>query len=165
MADDADVLDPIHAKRRIDEALEVLKSLGLPREQQNERSSHTVLALLNLQAEVDWSEASNPLCGITPMMEFFRDHYGKVYAPNTRETVRRFTIHQFMEAGLVIANPDKPARPVNSPDTVYQIEPDALALLRRYGSEKWDSSLGTYLESRQTLSMIHFNRERFLGPY
>lgn len=139
VADDAGVLDPIQAKRRIAEALEVLKSLGLPREQQNERSALTLLALLNLQADMGWSEASNPLCGIIPMMEFFRDRYGKIYAPNTRETVRRFTIHQFMEAGLVIVNPDNPARPVNSPDTVYQIEPDALALLRRYGSEEWDS--------------------------
>ena len=33
------------------------------------------------------------------MMDFFRDHYGKAYKPNTRETVRRQTIHQFMDAG------------------------------------------------------------------
>jgi len=29
-------------------------------------------------------------------MTFFSEHYGKTYAPNTRETVRRQTVHQFV---------------------------------------------------------------------
>ncbi len=36
-------------KRKINEALKVLKALGLPREQQNERSALTLLALLGLR--------------------------------------------------------------------------------------------------------------------
>ena len=64
------------------------------------------------------------------MMDWFAEHYGKRYAPNTRETVRRQTVHQFMEAGIIMANPDDPARPINSPDTVYQVEKGALGLLR-----------------------------------
>src|SRR6266446_5918031 len=52
-----------------------------------------------------WRKAANPLKGITPMLDFFAAHYGKKYAPNTRETVRRFTVHQFLDAGLAIANP------------------------------------------------------------
>lgn len=79
-------------RRRIREAIEVLRQLGLGREQQNDRSALTLLALLGLGAGDPWSVAGNPLVGITPMMEFFRQNYGKKYAPNSRETVRRQTV-------------------------------------------------------------------------
>ena len=73
--------------------------------------------------------------------------YGKRYAPNTRETIRRSTLHQFVQMGLVLLNPDDPSRPTNSPKNVYRIEPGALALLRRYGTDEWDGALATYLAS------------------
>ena len=63
--------DPIRAKKKIDEALEVLRALDLPREQQNERSALALLALLDLEPGTPWSKATNPLWGITPMMGFF----------------------------------------------------------------------------------------------
>jgi hypothetical protein len=80
-------------------------------------------------------KASNPLMGITPIMAWIRLNYGKDHAPNTRETIRRQTIHQFVAAGLVLYNPDNPTRPVNSPNAVYQIEPKTLDLLRRFGTD------------------------------
>lgn len=45
------------------------------------------------------------------MMDWFRDYYGVTYKPNTRETIRRQTVHQFVEMGIAIANPDVPDRP------------------------------------------------------
>jgi hypothetical protein len=71
---------------KIAEALHILGQLGMPRAQQNPRSALCLLALLNLTKEKSWARAEHPLVGITPMMEFARDHYGKLYAPNTRET-------------------------------------------------------------------------------
>ena len=158
MSDDAGP-NPVAAKTRLDEALGILKMLGLPREQQNERSALALLALLDLKPETPWSEARGPLCGITPMMEFFEQHYGKRYAPNTRETVRRQTVHQFLDAGLIVRNPDDPSRPVNSPETVYQIERSALEMLRTYDSPDWDKNLRTYLSSVETLK-ARYARER-----
>ena len=143
--------DPVRARKRLQEALGILKDLGLPREQQNERSALTLLALGDVKPRTPWSQASSPLCGITPMMEFFAEHYGKVYAPNTRETVRRLTVHQFVQAGLAILNPDKPSRPTNSPHAVYQIEEKALALLKTYGTKEWDGCLREYLTAVETL--------------
>jgi len=148
MAEDA---DPILAKHRIDEALDVLKTIGMPRAQLNERSALTLLAILDLKRDAPWSAASDPLRGITPIMEFAREHYGKNYAPNTRETFRRQTMHQFVDAGIAIPNPDDPARAVNSPDYVYQIEASALELIRSYGSDSWEHDLATYLASAETL--------------
>jgi hypothetical protein len=147
------------AEQKLREALEILKDFGLPRQQQNERSALTLLSLLDLKPGDPWDKASNPLMGITPMMEFFAAHYKKQYAPNTRETVRRHSVHQFVQASLIVPNPDKPSRPTNSPKAVYQIEPSVLKLLHEYGKPSWDRSLREYLKSVETLKTL-YARER-----
>jgi len=91
--------------RRVAEALTILKALSVPREQQNERSALTRLALLGMTPSKRWREAEAPMLGITEMMNVFRVRFGKRYAPNTRETVRRFTVHQFVQMGLVVGQP------------------------------------------------------------
>ena len=103
---------------KIEDAIVIIKLLGMPRAQQNERSALTLLALLNLKAEMTWQEIESPLMGVTPIMDWCRDFYGKEYAPNTRETFRRQTLHQFVDGGLALYNPDKPDRPVNSPKSM-----------------------------------------------
>ena len=132
-------------------ANQIIISLGLPRAQQNERTALSLLALLNLTPDKPWAKAVNPLVGITPIMDWAREHYGKEYAPNTRETFRRQTMHQFCDAGVALYNPDKPDRPVNSPKAVYQVEPAALKLLRSFGSDQWHDNLTAYLAERETL--------------
>lgn len=159
MAADAKSGEPIRAREKVEETLGVLKALGLPRGQQNERSALVLLALLALEPGTPWSKASNPMIGVTPIMNFIAKHYGRQYAPNTRETVRRQTIHQFMDAGFIVANPDLPSRPVNSPKAVYQIEAGALKLLRTFGSTEWDKSIRAYLTSVETLRK-RYARER-----
>ena len=143
----------------IEEALAIIKSLGLPRAQQNERSAVSLLALLNLTPKKKWTEAESPLVGITPVMDWAHEHYEKKYAPNTRETFRRQTMHQFLAAGLVVYNPDKPDRSVNSPKVVYQIEPATLDLIRNFGTTKWTSKLAIYLAEHHTL-ISRYAKER-----
>lgn len=151
--------NPIAAKQKIDEALAILKALELPRGQLNERSALTLLALLGLEPQAAWAEAGNPRMGITPIMDFCRDHYGTKYAPNTRETFRRQTMHQFVEACLAVPNPDLPDRPVNSPKWCYQVEPKALKLLRSYGTAHWDTTLAEWRETAASLKQ-RYARER-----
>jgi hypothetical protein len=143
----------------IEVAQQIIISLGLPRAQQNERSALSLLALLNLTPGKPWSQAENPLVGITPIMDWAREYYGKEYAPNTRETFRRQTMHQFCDAGVALYNPDKPDRPVNSPKAVYQIEPTALTVLRTFGTPKWRQYLTNYLAERETL-IVKYAKER-----
>ena len=90
--------------------------------------------------------------GITPIMEYTREQYGKEYAPNTRETFRRQTMHQFVEAGIALYNPDDPARPVNSPNACYQVSEEAAGIMRTFGTEAWDSALDAWLAERKTLA-------------
>ena len=88
-------------------------------------------------------------------MDYFRQRYGKDYAPNSRETVRRQTVHQFLDAGLVVQNPDDPGRPVNSGKNVYQVIPEALSTLQQYGGAGWEPARDAYLARVETLTEIY----------
>ncbi len=92
-------------------------------------------------------------------MDWARQHYNKDYAPNTRETIRRQSIHQFIDAGIAVYNPDKPDRPVNSPKAVYQIETITLQLLRTFNSNNWHNNFTAYLAKRETL-IARYAKER-----
>ncbi len=145
----------------IDHAKDILTQIGLPRAQLNERSALVLLAILDMTPARKWNEAASPLVGITPIMDWLTAHFDKKYKPNTRETVRRQTMHQFMQAGLVLYNPDDPNRPVNSPRTVYQISPEALSLVRTYGSNVWGAQLAAYMSEQKGLA-ARYAQERDL---
>lgn len=133
------------AYQRVEDARIVLETLGMDAERSNERSALVLLALLRLAPSESWAEAANPMLGTRAIMNFIRDEYGKDYAPNTRETVRRFTLHQFVEVQLVVQNPDEPQRPVNSPKWNYQVTAEALEVLRAYGTDYWQLAVDRYL--------------------
>ena len=145
---------------KIAAALQILVDLGLPRAQQNDRSALTLLALLDLQPDMDWKRTTAPLVGITPIMDWMRTYYGKDYKWGTRESIRRKTMHQFVQAGIALYNPDNPARPVNSQDAAYQISPNALALFKTYGKAGWAKRVAAYQGDVKTLTAKYArNRE------
>ena len=143
----------------IKDAINILRLLGMPRAQQNERSALCLLALLDLTPDKNWGQSKNLLIGITPIMDWVKQHYNKKYAPNTRETVRRQSMHQFVDAGIALYNPDKPDRSVNSPKAVYQIESNVLKLLCTFGSNEWHENLTAYLAEHETLA-TQYAKER-----
>lgn len=140
---------------KLQQALTILTQLGLPRAQQNERTALCLLCLLDMTPDKPWHAASNPLVGITPIMEWARNHYGADYAPNSRETFRRQSMHQFIEAAICLYNPDKLDRPVNSPYAVYQIEPNLLDVLRAYNTAQYKLKLDTYRQNQPSLAQTY----------
>lgn len=124
----------------------------MPKAQLNERTAYCLLAILNMTPEKKWEHAENPLIGITPMMDFTRTNYQKDYKPNTRETFRRFSTHQLVQAGIVLYNPDDSSRPVNSPKAVYQISPAAFEVIKKYGTSEFDEALENFKKNQSTLT-------------
>jgi adenine-specific DNA-methyltransferase len=100
---------------KITEAIDIIKALGFPRAQQNERSGLTLLALVQLLENGSWQNLKNPLLGVRAILDFCRNDYSKDYAENSRESFRKETLHQFVDAGLALQNPDQPNRAPNSP--------------------------------------------------
>jgi hypothetical protein len=138
-------------KQRLTETGQILTGLQFGPRQKNDTAAYTLLALLDLHSDVPWEDAQAPLCGVTPIIDFIAEACGVRYAPNTRETIRDDAVKFFVEAGLLLRNPDDPKRPTNSGKTVYQIEPSALALLRTFGTKKWTPALEKYLTSRESI--------------
>lgn len=130
---------------KVEEAREILTSLGLPKAQQNERSALTLLAMAKIPPGGSWKRTERPMLRIWDIMGFMRETYEKDYAANSRETIRRQTIHQFEQARLVDRNPDDPSRPTNSGNNVYQLTADAAAVLKTYGTRKFDAALKDFL--------------------
>lgn len=139
-------------QKRIDEALDVLGQLGMPNEQLNERTAICLLALLDLPKNKEWENASDPMLGIRAILDFAREKLGHNYAENSRESIRKYSVKQLVAAGILLHNPDKPDRAINSSDNCYQVEPNALTLFRKFGTKAWIKALHSYLETRQTLS-------------
>lgn len=130
---------------KVFEARAVLHKLGFPTQQSNERSALCLLCLLDLRPGGTWAEADGSILWRThELMQWLRDHYGQDYAANTRETIRRQTLHQFMDDGLVLFNPDDPSRAVNSPANCYQMAPAAVELLRTHDAEDFDLRVAAY---------------------
>lgn len=144
------------------EARQLLAALGFDAERQNERSALVFLSLLTLMPGSDWGEADNPTMRTVDIMEWIRDRFEVDYRPNTRETIRRQTLHQFVQAHLIVENPDQPDRPKNSPKWCYQLTPEALAVARAYGQdETFPKILSAYLTERPGLQAL-YDRERDL---
>jgi type II restriction enzyme len=124
--------------KKIHEAKEILKELGLPPAQQNEISAFTLLALSGIRQRGDWSNATKTSLKVSKgIMAFSKNFYKKEYAPNTRETFRRQVLHQFVQARIVDYNPDNPSLPVNSPNAHYALTDEALEAIKTYGTKAW----------------------------
>jgi hypothetical protein len=135
----------------IDQAQSILIALGLPRQQHNDRTAMCLLALLDLYDNRVWNQAKNPVIGIRGILDFIRQKMKIPYAENTRETIRDESIKPMVAAGIAEINPDSPDRSTNSPATVYQIVPEALTLLKKFGQADWADALAEYLAGHETL--------------
>ena len=137
---------------KVQDALEILKTLGFPRQQQNERSCLTLLALAGLSKRTPWANTKRPLVRIWDIMAWMKAKYGKEYAANSRETVRRQTIHQFEQARLVDRNPDDPKRPTNSGETRYQLTAAAAEVLCSFGTSDFSRKCERFIQQHGKLS-------------
>jgi hypothetical protein len=145
---------------KIEEATAILKALGLPKEQHNERSGLTLLALLDLKEDTPWRDSKQRLIRIHDIMEFIKTHYDRHYAENTRETIRRQTLHQFLQAGVAVINPDDPNRPTNSPKNVYAASDEALTVIQKFGSPEWSAGLDHFIQEKGRLIERYQKRKK-----
>lgn len=105
-------------------------------------AGYTLLALCGIENKGKWSDATQQSKRVTKdIMDWLKTTYRKKYAANTRETFRRFVLHQFLQARLVDKNPDNPNLPTNSPNTHYRLTEEALKVIKTYGSDEWNAAV------------------------
>jgi hypothetical protein len=145
---------------KVEEAQEILKALGLPPAQHNIMSAYTLFALCRLGPKDKWANARRESMSVTKgVMAYARGVWGHDYAPNTRETFRRFVLHQFVDARVADYNPDNPGLPTNSPKAHYAITPGALRVVQAYGTSRFKQEVATFKKEQGALTEL-YARER-----
>ena len=137
---------------QLDDAQKLLTTLGFDRQRTNVMAARTLLALAQLNFEQDWAEASNPRMGVRSIMDWMRQELDFQVAENTLETIRRFVLKQFVEAGFCLHNDDDPERPTNSSKNVYRLSDEALAVVRSYQGDSNGKIIENYLKSKVVLT-------------
>ncbi|MDO9323472.1 MAG: BsuBI/PstI family type II restriction endonuclease, partial [Methanoregula sp.] len=136
---------------KIDDALKILTLMGIPKAQQNDRSALTLLAVLDVKKKTPWKSAKERPIIIHDIMGFIKENYAITYAENSRETIRRQTLHQFEQAGIVIRNRDDPKLSTNSPKNNYTITPEALLVIQAFKTPGFDAELDHFTASHGKL--------------
>lgn len=153
------------AMGKIEQAQEILKSLGLPLAQQNEISALTFLTLAQISENTKWKNAETRSLRVHDMLVEIKQRYGREYAENSRETIRRKVLHQFEQAGIVIRNPDDPERPTNSGLTNYVLSDQVLDVVRSYGTSQWNVKCKAFVDQQgRLLDMYQKNKEQTKVP-
>ncbi len=132
--------------KRLKDAERILADLGMPPGQRNAVAVHTFLAFAGLDPRTPWTRARAVRTGTHGVIDFVRERYGKSYAENTRETIRRHAIHQFVQGGILVRNPDDPTLPTNSPRTHYALTDEALRVVQSFGRDEYEGAVQDFLE-------------------
>ena len=143
------------AMGKIEQAQEILEALGLPSAQQNEISALTLLALAQLSEKSAWKDATSPMLRVHDILVEIKQRYGREYAENSRETIRRRVLHQFEQAGIAIQNADDPTRPTNSGLNNYMLSDLVLDIIRSYGGSKWKSKVKHFIDLQGRLLDVY----------
>lgn len=155
---------------KISDAQKILESFGLPKNQQNEISALTLLALCGLTETDKWKSSKKHKLSVVGnknnpkyegIMRFIAKNYNKNYAENSRETIRRKVLHQFVQAGIVEHNPDNPELATNSKDNHYCLTDEVLKVIISFGTKKWDTELRLYLDKSETLKDKYYQKRNF----
>jgi len=122
-------------------------------------SALTLLALCGLKPDDPWTKARRHSVTVTKgIMNFVSEHYGRKYAPNTRETFRRQVLHQFSQAAVVDYNPDNPDLPTNSPKAHYALTLQMVRTVRAYGTRRWNSAIKLFLKHQGSLLTVYASK-------
>lgn len=119
----------------------------MPKQQQNENAVYTLLAFADVGPKTPWSRARDVRRNPHGVIEFAAKQYNKNYAENTRETIRRQAIHQFVQGAVLVRNPDEPDLATNSPRTHYALSPEALMVVRAFGTAKFEQFASAFRDA------------------
>jgi len=140
---------------KIEQAQEILEAFGLPPAQQNEISALTLLTLARLSEDTPWKNAVGESLRVHDILAEIKQKYGREYAENSRETIRRKVLHQFEQAGIAIRNVDDPERPTNSGLNNYVLSDLVLDAMRSYGTSKWKAKCRNFIDQQGKLLEVY----------
>lgn len=140
-----------YSYRCLNDAKDILISIGMPEYLYNPRCVMTLAALAEMSGDKKWRNASEDYHGTHHVLAFINKNFPqkagldkKSYAENSRETFRDDTIKPWISAGILEA---KAGLATNDKDNSYRFTSYFASLIRTYGTEQWEEKLAEYRES------------------
>ncbi len=146
---------------KIDLAKLLLEQVNMPVKQQSKICCLTLLAMANLRKDTPCYQATNEWIRIHDVIVFIREHYGIVYAENSRETFRKQAMHPFRMAALIEDN----GKATNSPIYRYRITNEFLRVIQDTSEVEGclcenNISLSHFLARHDTLSNLYASKKK-----
>lgn len=158
----ADILAVEPAMEKIEQALTILRSVGVPlrnyTKRRQERVAKALLAVGHLQPHTAWSNAQSFFDdGPKPVttreiIRFWNAHYGEKLADSSYDDVRRRDLAILVEANLVQPSAADPAADTNDGTRGYALPKESLDLLRSYGGDGWEDALLLFRQNAGVLA-------------
>ena len=139
----------------------LLEEVGMPPKQQSTLCCLALLAMAKLTKDIPCRQASNNWIRIHDIIAFIGEHYGVIYAENSRETFRKQAMHAFRTAALIEDN----GKATNSPNYRYRITNEFLRVIQNMNEDEGvvceaNPFLVQFVSKHDSLSDIYASKKK-----
>lgn len=148
----------------INEALEILDSVGIPLNSKTERAMEKMAVCFLAVAGVkkDWSKAiENANLKSRDIIKIVNENFEEKISPGSYDDIRRKDLKLLVLADIVINSGVNKGSATNDPTRGYALHPDFKNLIVKYKTTDWKESLKNFNENKPSLAEI-LSRKRNL---
>ncbi len=151
---------PSRLKRLLNEALEILESVGIPitelSERRLERMAMCFLAVAGVTKK--WAEAKS----ITEqkgrktrdIINYINSYFHENISSGSYDDIRRKDLKWLVLANLIVNTSDISKAATNDPTRGYGLEAEFAKVVRAFGTNEWLAKLNEYLQNKETLHTV-----------
>ena len=149
-----------HNKTLINEALDILKGVGIPFSGKGSRGLESMaMAFLAIAGVIDtWKEAKgqseNRHLKTREIIKFENEHYEENISPGSYDDVRRKHLKHLILADLILNSANNPSAASNDPTRGYTLSSEFKSLIIYYGTSDWKIKLKLFTKNRPSLQEI-----------
>lgn len=144
-------------KKLINEALEILESVGIPLYTKSERGLERMAICFLAVAGVtdDWKKATTQnYLKTRDIIKFVNLNFEEKISSGSYDDIRRKDLKLLVVADFVINSGENQSFATNNPTRGYSIHPDFESLIIHYGTKYWVKELKKFNENRTSLSDV-----------
>ena len=138
----------------INEAIEILVSVGIPTDDKTERSLERMAMAFLAVAGVTkkWTDAvDNRFLKTRDIITFNNTNFEESISSGSYDDIRRKDLKLLVLAGLILNSSDKPNAATNDPTRGYNLETSFMKLVKTFQTTEWNETLQKYIEGKVSL--------------
>ncbi len=147
-------------RKIINEALDILSSVGIPLASKKERGLEKMAMSMLAVAGVttDWPSAKgageNRHLKTREIITFINENFEENISSGSYDDIRRKDLKLLVLADLIVNSSDNPGAATNDPTRGYALNPDFKRLIISYGTAKWKSNLKKFVANQPNLAEV-----------